>query len=135
MLPTIGAAEFEELFGATVRDVLAYVRRRTTGDAEDLVAEVYAVAWRRRADLPAPMLRRPFLFGIARTLIKAEGRLLRRESDLVGELGNRPVHSTTPIGAERTAVVMAAALERRRRPIGRSSDSPPGRVSTRSSSR
>lgn len=108
----ITAAEFEELYGATVRDVLAYVRRRTSTDAEDLVAEVYAVAWRRRADLPAPMLRRPFLFGIARTLLKAEGRLQRREGELVSELAARPIAMTSPIAAEQTAPVMAAALER-----------------------
>jgi DNA-directed RNA polymerase specialized sigma24 family protein len=70
----ITAEEFEKLYGATARDVLAYVRRRACGDAEDLVAEVYAVAWRRRSDLPAPMLRRAWLFGVARKLLIAEGR-------------------------------------------------------------
>ena len=43
----IDAEEFEALYAATARDVLAYVRRRRSGDADDLVAEVYAVAWRR----------------------------------------------------------------------------------------
>src|SRR4051812_31442418 len=92
----IDDAEFEELYGATVRDVLAYVRRRSSADVEDLVAEVYAVAWRRRSDLPPPVLRRAWLFGVARTLLKADGRRQRQDRELVGELAARPVGSAEP---------------------------------------
>lgn len=110
---TIDAAEFEELYRATARDVLGYVRRRRAGDPDDLVAEVYAVAWRRRADLPAPMLRRAWLFGVARTLLKADGRRQRRDRELVDELAARAEPSADPTGpARRTASVVAAALAR-----------------------
>lgn len=109
----IDAAEFEELYAATARDVLAYVRRRSGGDAEDVVAEVYAVAWRRRADLPGPALRRAWLFGVARTLLKAEQRRRARELGLVGELADDP-EPTVPVPAEggRAAKIVAGALER-----------------------
>jgi DNA-directed RNA polymerase specialized sigma24 family protein len=38
MARPIDAEAFEELYRATARDVLAYVRRRRAGDADDLVA-------------------------------------------------------------------------------------------------
>jgi RNA polymerase sigma-70 factor (ECF subfamily) len=105
------AEEFEKLYRATARDVLAYVRRRTSGDAEDIVAEVYAVAWRRRSDLPDPSLRRAWLFGVARTLLKADGRKQQRESDLVSQLAARP-GPTADSTSERTASLVVAALGR-----------------------
>lgn len=111
---SITSSEFERLYLATVRDVLGYVGRRTSGEADDLVAEVYAVAWRRRKDLPPPMLRRAWLFGVARTLLKADGRRHREERELAEELA-RPPHDAQSVeseGSGRTAVVMAAALAR-----------------------
>ncbi|GEP37685.1 DNA-directed RNA polymerase sigma-70 factor [Nocardioides psychrotolerans] len=108
----ITTTDFEELYDATVRDVLAYARRRTSRDGEDLVAEVYAVAWRRRSDLPAPMLRRAWLFGVARNLLKADGRQHRREGELVSELAARPEPASQLTSSDRTARVMGEALER-----------------------
>jgi RNA polymerase sigma factor (sigma-70 family) len=46
-------AWFEDLFREHATAVLRYlVRRGARGDAEDLAADVLAVAWRRRADVP-----------------------------------------------------------------------------------
>lgn len=103
MARPIDAAEFEELYAATARDVLAYVRRRSVGDVEDVVAEVYVVAWRRRADLPAPLLRRAWLFGVARTLLKAEHRRRQGEIELVGELAALPEPAPATPGPTRAA--------------------------------
>lgn len=108
----VDAAGFEELYAATARDVHAYVRRRTAGDAEDLVADVYAVAWRRRSDLPAPPLRRAWLFGVARTLLKAEGRHRQRQRELVDELATRPPAPAGRPSADRRAAAVTAALAR-----------------------
>ncbi|GAB2874891.1 RNA polymerase sigma factor [Nocardioides pacificus] len=112
----ITAEEFEELYRATARDVFGYARRRHAGDVEDLVAEVYVVAWRRRADLPGPSLRRAWLFGVARTLLKAEGRRRRSEAELVGELAAQSAptaaaQAASP-GSERTTAVVVAAVSR-----------------------
>ena len=109
---SISPEEFEKLYGATVRDVLNYVRRRSHRDVEDLVAEVYAVAWRRRNDLPAPMLRRPWLFGVARTLLMADGRHQRRERELICELATRPGPQVGTTRTDRNTTVMAEALAR-----------------------
>ena len=108
----ITTEEFEQLYGDTVRDVLAYVRRRTSGDVDDLVAEAYAVAWRRRDDLPAPMLRRAWLFGVARTLLLADGRQQQRDKELMSDLASQPGPPAGPAGVDRAAAVMADALER-----------------------
>lgn len=65
---TIDDERFEELFDAHYRDVLAYaVRRcRSVQDAEDVVAETFAAAWRRLADVPPGDEARLWLFGTAR---------------------------------------------------------------------
>ena len=68
-------AEFEALFLDTRTPLLAYLTRRAPAeDAADLLAEVYLVAWRRRADLPAGDERRLWLYGVARRLIAAHHR-------------------------------------------------------------
>ncbi|KAE8762221.1 RNA polymerase sigma factor [Georgenia thermotolerans] len=43
---------FERLFRAHAPRVHRYLLRRAPSDAEDLAAEVMAIAWRRRADVP-----------------------------------------------------------------------------------
>lgn len=108
----VTAAEFEDLYRATARDVFTYVRRRTASDAEEIVAEAYAVAWRRRVDLPPPMLRRAWLFGVARTLLLAHGRRQQREEGVLQELATLPVHEPQIESSEHTVRVMATALTR-----------------------
>lgn len=121
MAPVVSPQEFEQLYRDTARDVVAYVRRRTAGsgvDAEDLVAEAYAVAWRRRLDLPPPLLRRAWLFGVARRLLEADVRRRRR----AGELSRELAVTAPDAGAageraddradDRRARIVTAALER-----------------------
>lgn len=112
MSTELAAAEFEELYRATAGELFGYVRRRTAADAEDLVAEVYATAWRRRGDLPAPMLRRAWLFGTARKLMLAEGRRRSAEGSAVAGLAalDPPVEEDQEPGD--AGVVVRAALER-----------------------
>ena len=49
-------AWFERLFREHHAAVLRYAFRRVPGEADDVVAEVFATAWRRRADVPAEPL-------------------------------------------------------------------------------
>lgn len=83
MARVITAAEFERLYRATAAELFGYVRRRSAVDPEDLVAEIYAIAWRRRAELPSSLLRRAWLFGTARRLLLAETRQRGREHEVV----------------------------------------------------
>ncbi|WP_251096102.1 sigma-70 family RNA polymerase sigma factor [Streptomyces sp. Caat 7-52] len=83
----------DEIFAAAYREhywaVSRYVARRLQGRAdevEEVVAEVFTVAWRRRADLPGTPL--PWLYGVARNClanaVRGHGRRLR----LMDRLGN-----------------------------------------------
>ncbi|MFF0389019.1 RNA polymerase sigma factor [Kitasatospora sp. NPDC004615] len=62
------AEEFGVLFNEQHTAVLRYVRRRAGADsADDLAAEVFVVAWRRWAEVPADPL--PWLYGVARNVV------------------------------------------------------------------
>jgi RNA polymerase sigma-70 factor (ECF subfamily) len=70
-------AEFEILFRETRAPLLAYFTRRVPADdAGDLLADVYLVAWRKRADLPPGEERRLWLYGVARRLLAEHRRTL-----------------------------------------------------------
>ena len=52
--PDAERAWFEAMLDAHARDVHRYLARRHRGaDVEDLAAEVFLIAWRRRAEIPA----------------------------------------------------------------------------------
>ena len=70
----------ESLFEAHHRALLAYAARRspTLADAEDVVAEVFLVAWRRLEEVPPGEEARPWLFGVARNTIANQRRGLTR---------------------------------------------------------
>ncbi|MFT4009634.1 MAG: RNA polymerase sigma factor [Nocardioidaceae bacterium] len=107
----ITADEFEELYRSTAAELLAYIRRRTSGDAEDLAAEVYAIAWRRRTELPPAFLRRAWLFGAARRLILSDLRRRDREqesTEQVAALG----WATTADADDQLGAAVTAALGR-----------------------
>jgi RNA polymerase sigma-70 factor (ECF subfamily) len=77
---------FERLFAEHVRDVLAYALRRSDpATAEDVAAEVFAIAWRRRDRIPEhePVL---WLYGVARRIIANEQRASRRRDALYAAL-------------------------------------------------
>lgn len=72
-------------FTAAYRDaypyVLRFVRRRVeAGVVDDVVADVFTVAWRRWAAAPAEV--RPWLFGIAHRVIAQDRRTRHRRSAL-----------------------------------------------------
>jgi len=73
---------FEQLFDGHYADLLAYAVRRCASrqDAEDVVADTFAVAWRRRADLPTGPDARLWLFGPARLVVRnvERGRVRRQ---------------------------------------------------------
>jgi RNA polymerase sigma factor (sigma-70 family) len=71
-----------QLFESHYDDVLAYCARRVSReDADDIAAEVFAVAWRRIDDVQWETIR-PWLFGVARNVMANRWRSLRRWSSL-----------------------------------------------------
>ena len=71
---------FRALFDACYRPVCAYARRRIgPADVDDLVADVFAAAWRRLDDIPRDR-ELPWLYGVARlTLANHRRGAARRE--------------------------------------------------------
>jgi RNA polymerase sigma-70 factor, ECF subfamily len=74
---------FDDFYSAQFADVWRFARRRTetSEDADDVVAETFVVAWRRRADIPADGARL-WLFGVARNVLANHRRETRRRDRL-----------------------------------------------------
>lgn len=67
--------EFDQLYRAFAPEILGYLLRRgARDDAQDLLAETFLVAWRRRDDLPSAGQQRAWLYGTARRLLLAHQR-------------------------------------------------------------
>jgi RNA polymerase sigma-70 factor, ECF subfamily len=82
--------QFEEMFRAHYRAVLAYGRRRATEDGvDDIVAETFLVAWRRLEHIPPDAL--PWLLGVARNVIATRRRGAIRRGALHSRLRHAAV--------------------------------------------
>jgi RNA polymerase sigma-70 factor, ECF subfamily len=96
---------FRELYQANYRPVLAYaVNRLGPGeDAHDVVADVFAIAWRRLPDVPPPPGDRLWLYGTARRVIARQYRSAGRLRKLLGrlaaeqQLAQQPPRSRDPM--------------------------------------
>jgi RNA polymerase sigma factor (sigma-70 family) len=75
---------FRALFDANFSDLWRFARRRcgTADDADDVTAEVFAIAWRRRDDLPDGDELRLWLFGVARRVFANQRRTDARRDRL-----------------------------------------------------
>lgn len=76
---------FRDLYARTVPRVRGYARRYCAeGDCDDVLSEVYLVAWRRFAELPDDPL--PWLLGTARRVLANHWRSRDRRDRLTAEL-------------------------------------------------
>ena len=82
--PPAQESEFVRLYEATYVDLRRFIERRVhPSHAEDVVSQVYLVAWRRFAVVPrAHDQARAWLFGVAHRTIRSEHRALRRHEAL-----------------------------------------------------
>ncbi|WP_354697340.1 RNA polymerase sigma factor [Paraconexibacter sp. AEG42_29] len=83
----MSTAQIEQLFSAHAQDVLAYARRRTdAASADDVVADVFATAWRRADVIPEadPL---PWLYAVARRVLANQRRAAGRRAALSDVLG------------------------------------------------
>ncbi|MGL5864150.1 MAG: RNA polymerase sigma factor [Phycicoccus sp.] len=109
---------FSAVYTAWYPDVLRFVTRRVhPTHAEDVVAEVFLVLWRRFDDLPADTdAGRAWTFGIARQVLLNDRRGDRRREALAVRIANDVDHSdpTTGIDVELVArrLDLAAAWPR-----------------------
>jgi RNA polymerase sigma-70 factor (ECF subfamily) len=81
-VPDIYRGRFESCFREHYARLLAFTMRRVSGQevAEEVVADIYAVAWRRRDHIPDSPL--PWLYAIAANVIADQYRSTRRRHDL-----------------------------------------------------
>lgn len=103
-------AGFEAIFTATYEAILGYALRRCSSphDAADVVAETFAIAWRRVEEMPAGDAARLWLYGVARRVLanhrRGEQRRLLRTTELreeIAALAGDPLDASVIAGAFR----------------------------------
>ena len=94
-----GTVRFEALFRAHAGAVRTYVCRRCdVSAADDVVADVFVVAWRRLADVPDDPL--PWLLGVARRVLANRRRGEARHHALLGRVRSERVEAMPASGAQ-----------------------------------
>jgi RNA polymerase sigma-70 factor (ECF subfamily) len=110
------SVRFELLFRRDYSAVAAYVARRASPDAvEDLVDEVFLVAWRRLEVVPEDPL--PWLLTVARNVLGTHIRAARRGRALRLRLATEYVDAITPSGRTDEVAAALAALHPRDREV------------------
>lgn len=91
---------FELLYAKHAPAIKAYVLRRAyPSAADDVVAEVFVVCWRRFEEVPADPL--PWLLGVARRVLSTQRRGERRRGalrDRLAEMGPGGIETTPAVG-------------------------------------
>jgi RNA polymerase sigma-70 factor (ECF subfamily) len=101
--------QFTELYRQHYADISGYVRRRIDADqVTDIVAEVFATAWRRLDEIPRRSVL-PWLYGVARRTLANAHRSNRRRLNLLEALGGEPAHQ---VGDHAEAVVQRHQIAR-----------------------
>ena len=107
-----GRERFEALYEAHAGAVRTYLRRRgaDASAADDLVADVFLVVWRRLDDVPADSL--PWLLGVARRVLANHRRGDARSMALRSRLTDEELASGQPHTShtDRESPVMRALL-------------------------
>ncbi len=93
---------FELLYAKHAPAVKAYVLRRTDASiADDVVAEVFVVCWRRFEEVPVEPL--PWLLGVARRVLGTQRRGERRRGALRDRLAETAAESVSSCSSDRDA--------------------------------
>jgi RNA polymerase sigma-70 factor (ECF subfamily) len=110
--PLVREREFEALYTTHYQAIAGYVLRRVpAGAADDVIAQVFAVAWRRFDAVPPPPGDRPWLFAVARNgvadQLRSERRRLRLHARLSAEALTVGVSGDEPSGDRVRAALSA----------------------------
>jgi RNA polymerase sigma-70 factor (ECF subfamily) len=91
--PPFDEAGFSALVDRHHPALYAFARRRLADREaiEDVLADTFLVAWRRRTEIPDPPL--PWLYGVCLRTISTHKRSARRRSRLWGRMATQPVSS------------------------------------------
>ena len=112
------SVDFEELYRATYPRVLAYARSMSSReDADDAVAETYAIAWRRQREIPRSA-ELGWLLGVTRRVLANTRRSRRRAGTLHALLDLQPRNpgpdpaESVEDGELRAALLLLSPLDR-----------------------
>ena len=85
-------ARFRVLYDEAYPRMMGYVMRRVASDqdAEDVVSEVFTIAWRRLEEIPIDAGRLPWMYGAARRTLANHYRGRDRRERLIGRLRHEP---------------------------------------------
>ncbi len=103
---------FRQLFAEAYGPLVAYTRRRTSdwSEADDIVSEVFTIAWRRRDERRTDRPSLPWLYGIAANVARNHWRSSGRRLRLVDHLEAQPRSQETQDPAEQSASSLRHAL-------------------------
>jgi RNA polymerase sigma-70 factor (ECF subfamily) len=104
-------SRFSALYQAAYADLVRFTQRRVAdGQAEDVVAEAFLVAWRRLDDVPEHLVdARAWLFGVARHTIMNTQRGAERRRALAVRLAKTPTTADGPADLVAQQVDLARA--------------------------
>ncbi len=104
--------EFRRLFESTYPQLVAYARRRTinSAEADDVVAEIYATAWRRVDALTSADNPLAWLYGVGRNVLSNRRRSSERHLRLVTEASSAAV-TRPPVADPAEALILRDALD------------------------
>jgi RNA polymerase sigma factor (sigma-70 family) len=103
---------FRDMYEGALNRVVAYALRRTVSyeDAADVVAETFAIAWRRLDEIPTGQREVPWLYVVARRVIANRVRGEANRSDVVQRLAHQlttAAHQHRELDADRLSALDA----------------------------
>lgn len=102
-------AEFDAHFRRHAGHVHSFALRRSGPQAaQDVTAETFLIAWRRRAEMPIDPL--PWLYGIARGVLANEARSERRQGALQSRMAGERAPAPTAESHDHEILEALAAL-------------------------
>lgn len=111
--PASPEARFHALFSRHYPAVFGYAARRVGRDeAGDAAAEVFAVAWRRLARVPAEPEALPWLYGVARRVVANHERSANRRRRLAARAAAQAPGPAPAPGPDPAGLDVEAALGR-----------------------
>ena len=100
-MPASDETAFQQIYRAYHPELVAYFRRRAhPDDAQDLAEEVFAVAWRRRSDVPEGRQALMWLYGVAWRTLSHHRRAMARRTRLNTRLEHLPMPEADPPDAQ-----------------------------------
>jgi RNA polymerase sigma-70 factor (ECF subfamily) len=103
---------FHRLYVETSQDLLAFLLRRshTAEDAADCLSETFRITWEKRQRIPAGDDARPWLYGIARNVLRRERASAEREAEAAHEIALAAQRSGAITSTNTAALTALASL-------------------------